>query len=286
MKNNPRIRYSGNLGMHWSWSVVLSLSLVVLVARILRGLVDFATSFGQKQEEILRQIELPVTIVSADGRILWMNDRLCELSKKPEDYDKNIDTLFPELQQDTFPAAEWDKDVQVHYENMDFRAHMQRIVIDDLIDGTELISREARDGESSYFYIIYFLDETDLNRLRQENRDQRFAVALVDLDNYDEALEGVDEVHSSLISVLVDRQIMKYFTSYDCLPKKLEKDKYMVVFNRKSLDSLMADHFSVLESVQGSAGKPISKIMRRPAQQSRWRWAEAVTRRWSTMRPR
>ena len=32
MKNNPRIRYSGNLGMHWSWSVVLSLSLVVLVA--------------------------------------------------------------------------------------------------------------------------------------------------------------------------------------------------------------------------------------------------------------
>ena len=283
MKNNPRIRYSGNLGMHWSWSVVLSLSLVVLVAlnfristkagivtllftccyfvlilgvylyyrpRILRGLVDFATSFGQKQEEILRQIELPVTIVSADGRILWMNDRLCELSKKPEDYDKNIDTLFPELQQDTFPAAEWDKDVQVHYENMDFRAHMQRIVIDDLIDGTELISREARDGESSYFYIIYFLDETDLNRLRQENRDQRFAVALVDLDNYDEALEGVDEVHSSLISVLADRQIMKYFTSYDCLPKKLEKDKYMVVFNRKSLDSLMADHFSVLESVK------------------------------------
>lgn len=283
MSKKPKIRYSGNLGMHWNWSIALSLSLFVLVIlnfrisrqaglitlafscfyfflvlvvylyyrpRILRGLVDFATSFGQKQEEILRQIELPVTIISSDGRVMWMNDRLCELVRKADDYDKNISLLFPELQKRAFPITEWDRDVEVRYEERDFRAHVQRIDIDDLIDDTELIEREKKDGLSSYFYIIYFLDETDLNRLRQENRDQKSAVALVDMDNYDEALEGVDEVHSSLISVLADRQIMKYFTDHGCLAKKLEKDKYIVVFNQKSLDSMTEDHVSVLESVK------------------------------------
>lgn len=292
MKNKPRIKYSGNLGMHWTWNLVLSLSLLVLILlnfrisrkaglttmafsacyfllilivylyyrpRILRGLVDFATSFGQKQEEILRQIELPVTIVGSDGKILWMNDRLCELTKKPEDYGKNISALFPQLQGSTFPVTEWDKDVDVRYEDRDFRAHVQRVDIDDLITDTELISKENREGQKSFFYVIYFLDETDLNRLRRDNRDQKPVVALVDMDNYDEALEGVDEVHSSLISVLVDRQIMKYFTERDCLPKKLEKDKYLVAFNRKGLDSLTEDHFSILESVKTiSIGNEVS----------------------------
>lgn len=269
--------------MHWNWSLGLSLSLFVLILlnfrvsrraglvtlafsacyfvliliiylyyrpRILRGLVGFATSFGQKQEEILKQIELPVTIVSEDGKVLWMNDRLCELTKKPDDYGKNISVLFPQLQKSTFPVEEWDKDVPVRYEDRDFRAHVQRICIDDLIDDAELISRESREGKNAFFYMIYFLDETKLNRLLRENRDQKAVVALVDMDNYDEVLEGVDEVHSSLISVLADRQIMKYFTERDCLPKKLEKDKYLIAFNRKALDSLTEDHFSILESVK------------------------------------
>lgn len=283
MKNKPKIKYSGNLGMHWNWNLVLSVSLLVLIIlnfrishkaglvtllfaciyfllvliiylcykpRILRGLVGFATRFSQKEEEILRQIELPVTIVSEEGRVMWMNDRLCELVKKPEDYSKNISALFPELIKSIFPVMEWDKDVDVHYQGRDFRAHVQRINIDDLINDSDLIKREAKEEQNSFFYIIYFIDETDLNRLRIENRDQKFALCLVDLDNYEEALEGVDEVHSSLISVLVDRQIMKYFTAHDGLTKKLEKDKYLVVLNRKSLDSLTEDHFSILESVK------------------------------------
>ncbi len=283
MKNKPKIKYSGNLGMHWNWNLVLSLSLLVLVLlnfrishraglvtllfagcyfgvillvylyykpRILRGLVDFATSFSQTQEEILRQIELPVTIVSSSGRIMWMNDRLCELTKKPENYERNISVLFPELTSASFPVMEWDKDIEVRYQERDLRAHIQRISIDDLIDDTDMIRQEKKKGQSSFFYIIYLLDETERNQLRQENRDQKPVVCLVDMDNYDEALEGVDEVHSSLISVLVDRQIMKYFTAQGCLPKKLEKDKYLVVLNQRSLDVLSEDHFSILESVK------------------------------------
>ena len=283
MKNKPKIKYSGNLGMHWNWNLVLSLSLLVLIClnfrispkagmvtllfsgcyfllilivylaskpRILRGLVGFAASFGQKQEQILRQLELPVAIVSSGGGIMWMNDRLCELTRKPDDYRRNISVLFPELESRTFPVDEWDKDIPVHYEDHDFRAHVQKIAIDDLVDDADLIRREAKEGQDSFFYFIYFMDETDLIRLRQENQDQNFAACLGDMDNYDEAMEGVDEVHRSLISVLVDRQIVKYFTAHDGLVKKLEKDKYLVVFNHKSLESLKEDHFSVLESVK------------------------------------
>lgn len=218
--------------------------------RILRELVTFATRFGQEEEQILKQIEIPVCIASSEGGIMWMNDRMCELVRKPETYHKNIAALFPELRADQLPVTAWDRDISLTYEERDFRAHVQRITLDRLIDDSELISQEKKEGQSSFFYMIYLMDETDLNRLRRENRDEQFVVALAYMDNYDEAMEGIDEVHSSLMNVLVDREITRYFTAHNALLKKLEKDKYLVLFNRKSLDSLSKDHFSVLEEVK------------------------------------
>ena len=70
------------------------------------------------------------------------------------------------------------------------------------------------------------------------------------LDNYEETMDDMDEVHSSLMNVLADREINRYFTAHAGLSRKLEKDKYLVVMNRKSLDGLEKDHFSILEEVK------------------------------------
>ena len=45
------------------------------------------------------------------------------------------------------------------------------------------------------------------------------------LDNYEEALESVEDVRRSLLIALIDRKITKYFSNFDGLVKKLEKDK-------------------------------------------------------------
>ena len=55
------------------------------------------------------------------------------------------------------------------------------------------------------------------------------------IDNYEEALEGVEEVRRPLLTALVDRKINKYFQNIDAIVKKLEKDKFLVVFQQKYL---------------------------------------------------
>ena len=56
---------------------------------------------------------------------------------------------------------------------------------------------------------------------------------LIYLDNYDEALESVEEVRRSLLTALVDRRINKYFSDIDGLVKKYEKDKYFLVMRNR-----------------------------------------------------
>ena len=48
------------------------------------------------------------------------------------------------------------------------------------------------------------------------------------IDNYDEALDSIEDVKRSLLVALIDRKVNKYFTELDALVRKIEKDKYFV----------------------------------------------------------
>ncbi len=282
MKHNRKLRarYSGNLQSHWRWSVILALSLVILdiilllqdrrsgmIAvifsavyflailfvyfyfrpHILSELVSFATNFSQVQHEILQEFEIPTVLLEPDGRILWMNNRMSLLIEKKRDYRKSITSIFPELDRDVLPVSGAERDVRVAYRSSQYRAHIQRLSMDKLMDEASLIQREREDN---YLYILYLFDETELQTYMTESRNLRPVVGLVYFDNYEEVMERTDEVRQSLLSVLVERKVSKYFSSMNCLVKKLEKDKYLLVLNLKSLDALKEDRFSVLDDVK------------------------------------
>ena len=86
---------------------------------------------------------------------------------------------------------------------------------------------------------LYLFDETELQHCKQENLDQKQVSALVYIDNYDEALDSIEDVKRSLLIALVDRKVNQYFSKMDALVRKIEKDKYFVVFKYKYLQKLM-----------------------------------------------
>ena len=73
---------------------------------------------------------------------------------------------------------------------------------------------------------------------------------LIYIDNYEEALESIEDVKRSLLIALIDRKVNKYFSEIDALVRKTEKDKYFVVFKYKCLEQLKADKFSLIEDVK------------------------------------
>ena len=97
---------------------------------------------------------------------------------------------------------------------------------------------------------MYLFDETELKRYIRQKDEEKLVTGLLYLDNYEEALESMEEVRSSLLIALIDRKINKYFASIDGVVKKLEKDKYFLVMRKKSLDILKEKKFSILEEVK------------------------------------
>ena len=99
-------------------------------------------------------------------------------------------------------------------------------------------------------YVIYIYDETEIVHYIRENYDQRVNVGLLYIDNYDESLANVDDVRRSLLAAMVDRKINKYMLSIDAITRKIEKDKYIFLFQHKYLSKLQADKFSLLDDIR------------------------------------
>ena len=86
--------------------------------------------------------------------------------------------------------------------------------------------------------------------LRCRMDDQSLAVGMIYLDNYDEALDSVEEVRRSLLTALIERKINKYISAIDGICKRLEKDKYLMILRKKAVAQLQQSRFDLLEDVK------------------------------------
>ena len=214
---------------------------------ILNELISFATQYGQVQKSLMKNFALPYALLDAEGKILWMNDEFLYLTGKDQKYRKFIGNIFPEVTMNKLPMPEEVRDLEIAYQDHDFRLNMRRVEIDELLDGSQIIDADA---EKNYLIAAYLFDETELKKYMRKNKEEQLVTGLLYLDNYEEALESVEEVRSSLLIALIDRKINKYFAAIDGVVKKLEKDKYFLVMRRKSLEQLKEKKFNILEEVK------------------------------------
>lgn len=214
---------------------------------ILNELISFATQYGQVQKNLMQSFALPYALLDANGKLLWMNDEFLFLTGKEKKYRKFIGNIFQEITPEKLPLPDEVRDLEVVYQEHSYRLSMKRIEIQELLDASEIVEVEK---DRSYLISLYLFDETELKKYIKQKDEEKLVTGLLYLDNYEEALESMEEVRSSLLIALIDRKINKYFSSIDGVVKKLEKDKYFLVMRKKSLDILKEKKFSILEEVK------------------------------------
>ena len=220
--------------------------LLYLKPGIMRDMIEFSSNYSQVQRQLLYDMSVPYCLVDNSGRVMWMNKAMMEKTNKKRDFKKNISDIFPEITANVFPDNTQAKEIRISYQERDYCIEMKRIDIDDLTRSVGIIDNK----NSGSFFAMYMFDETDINMYIQKIKDERFVVGLVYIDNYEEALDSIDDVRRSLFIGLVDKRVNKYFAVGAAIVRKLEKDKYLVVFRHKFLEKLMADKFSLLEEIK------------------------------------
>lgn len=214
---------------------------------LVKEMINFATQYATVQRRLLNEFEVPYALLDVNGRMLWVNKEFAEVTGKDKKYHKSLFSIFPSISKEQLQGEGDEASFRIEWEDKVFRAVTNRIYFEAMTADSTILEIEENE---EYLIALYLFDETELNHYIQENRDQKLVSALIYIDNYEEALESIEDVKRSLLVALIDRKVNKYFSEMDALVRKIEKDKYFVVFKYKYLKELEEDKFSLIEDVK------------------------------------
>jgi len=216
---------------------------------IMNELVSFATEYGQIQRKLLKELDIPYALLDEDGKVMWTNYAFEQVTEIEGKFTKSITSLFPVITGDKLPRDEENTESEFDIEHLgkDYTIKLKRIPLKEMAENSAIIEAEGYNG---YLIALFMFDKTALNIALQELDDQSLCVGMIYLDNFDEAMESVEEVKQSLLAALIDRKVNKYISSVDGICRKMEKDKYLIILRKKAITEMQDKHFELLSDIK------------------------------------
>ena len=179
--------------------------------------------------------ELPqaIVIVNEDGRIQWCNDRITAyLPEKPEQ-DTDIKDVWPGVivapvwgQEGEYVFAHEDKYYHVYYHPVKMAPRQEPLMT------------------------LYIQDVTSHEQLKNTYQQSRTVLVYIQIDNYDEVMQGQTEAERTSLLLAVNQTIDKWMKNLGGFMRRVSEDLYVVILTREGLDQALNEKFDVLDKAR------------------------------------
>lgn len=222
---------------------------------IVKECMEFVFEQGQIQNHLIHDLPIPYALLDGKGNIMWSNmafNKICGDRK-----GECLSHVFPNLNKKLLPSdvnhmisyIDYLKKEDEKEETYFYKVEMNRIRIDDFSEENEVNYSKQMLRENSLI-AVYFFDQTMLKKYREQSENQRMVIGLINIDNYDELMDDIDEVKRSMLIAVADRKISKFIQNVSGIIRRTEKDKYFVVFEQKYLEKIKKNKFSILDEIK------------------------------------
>ncbi len=97
---------------------------------------------------------------------------------------------------------------------------------------------------------VYLADMTEMFNVRDEFMRTRPIVSIVLIDNYDELTNNLPDSVVSSLDAQINGKISRWIEGQHALSRKIERNRYLLIFENKGLGKLQESKFSLLEDIR------------------------------------
>lgn len=179
-----------------------------------------------------------IAVRTSDGGVLYANDAFYAISGLRDAInEQTVTDVLPNFTLDWLPAGKREYPYDVTLGKRRYR-----------IFGTVL---RAGSSAQETVGLLYFVDLTELYQVRDEYIRSRPVVSIILVDNYDELTQNLTESAISNLNAKIDEAITLWAERYHGLLRRLEKNRYLFVFEKRDLAGAADEKFSLLEQIHG-----------------------------------
>ncbi|MGE5614000.1 MAG: DHH family phosphoesterase [Bacillota bacterium] len=191
----------------------------------------------------LLDFPMPLAIVEKDGFISWHNASFKDFMDKEEIFKSTVKPLILDLikngltaenKEDGYPAVSRQAEIDGMHYNVLCRPA-----------GTDL----GKENGNNVF-VFYFIDITELVNLKKVYAEEKSAVGIFVIDNYDELMQSMEDSSRPQMLAEIDKKIVQWLSFANGIFKKYERDKYIFLFEQKYLKEFEEKKFDILDSIK------------------------------------
>ncbi|PAB58474.1 DHH family phosphoesterase [Anaeromicrobium sediminis] len=197
---------------------------------------DLSSDMDSVTRHAILNSPTPLTVVEFDGEIIWYNKNFSNMFKCDDLLEKNIENIIPDFKLDHVLRE---------------KEKYNKVIIEDRCYNLLYnIVKTDKEHDRRYIIMLYWVDVTDYNNLMEVYYNEKPSVLIIEVDNYDDVLNNVNEENKPLMIAEIDRRINLWCSKMNGIVQKYQKDKYIVFMERQNVDTLEARKFTILDEIR------------------------------------
>lgn len=172
----------------------------------------------------------------ADNGVVWFNEQFGAVSGISDTAgEADIRDAIPGFSTEWLTSGKTEYPYDVSFGNRRYRIY-----------GTTFRSTDA---DATPLGVVYLGDLTELYQVRDEYIRSRPVISLILVDNYEELTKNLPEGAISNLNAQLNEAITKWTDGYHGLLRRLERNRYLFIFEKRDLNRAIDDKFSLLEEI-------------------------------------
>ena len=177
-----------------------------------------------------------VLIRMGDNGIVWVNDQFTSITNFSDVMSEQyLHDILPTFKTDWLLENKTESPYDVTIGSRRYRVY-----------GTIV---RGKDSSGIMLGVLYFSDLTKLYQIRDEYVRSRPVVSIILVDNYEELTKNLSENAISSLNAKLGDAITQWTDEYHGLLRRLERNRFLFIFEKKDLTRAVEDKFSLLENI-------------------------------------
>jgi c-di-AMP phosphodiesterase-like protein len=189
-------------------------------------------------KDTLLNFPMPLVVTELDGTIIWYNSSFRKIFNGEPLLEKTISSFVNELTPDNLTSSGGNISRRVAINERQYQVLGSFVKI------------EGKAEIHSYILLLYFIDNTELEELKKRYADEKAIAGIIVIDNYDEMMQSMDDANRPQMLAEIDKKLVQWMSFTGGIIKKIERDRYLLVFEFKHLKEFEEKRFEILDTIK------------------------------------
>lgn len=199
---------------------------------------QLTNEFDAITKKAIFHMPFPLVICDEQGKMIWYNAPFLNLFPEKDMMDEPVNDYVSDIHVEEIMAAKSNTTYEITVGSRRF------IGYPNVVDVSKI------EGGRHKVMMMYLVDNTPFYELEKKYVDEYPMIAIIEVDNYDEAIESVNTSMSAQLVAEIDSTIHTYFEEYDCFVRKIDDELYLILLDYKSLKAIKEKRFDILDDLR------------------------------------